>query len=286
MKLNWPPSFTLIEMMAASTVLSLVLLLLVGMQDQMSRAWTNANRRSDATREASAACRTMAADLSCLIIRALDWDENKASALVITNQGIPFLYSSNAAAIPNFSLSSNQPGAAFFFAVVAKTPTASGPEDYALVGYYIASAPWTNINGFTTTNYNLYRYYVPPADALGQLNTWFSTQPSNRKPSTLFSPNPSRDEILARNTCNLRITPYNRITGTTKGMGNKVTNGLNYQFVSGDTTTFYSGSKLQVEMSVYPDEYAQRIPLAQWTNSANLQRFARSFEFRVDIPRD
>ena len=49
-------AFTLIELMAATTVLSVVLLMMVGMQDQMSKAWSNANRRTDATREARAAC--------------------------------------------------------------------------------------------------------------------------------------------------------------------------------------------------------------------------------------
>ena len=48
-------SFTLIELMAATSVLSVVLLMMVGMQDQMSRAWSNSNRRTDATREARAA---------------------------------------------------------------------------------------------------------------------------------------------------------------------------------------------------------------------------------------
>jgi uncharacterized protein (TIGR02599 family) len=50
--LHLQPSFTLIELMAASTVLSVVLLMMVGMQDQMSKAWSNANRRTDANREA------------------------------------------------------------------------------------------------------------------------------------------------------------------------------------------------------------------------------------------
>jgi len=48
-------AFTLIELMAATTVLSVILLMMVGMQDQMSKAWSNANRRTDATREARAA---------------------------------------------------------------------------------------------------------------------------------------------------------------------------------------------------------------------------------------
>lgn len=287
-------SFTLIELMAASAVLSVVLLMMVGMQDQMSRAWANANRRMDATREASAACRLMAQDLSCLLFRhpgdagsaSGPFDEGKALAPVLVNQGIPFLYSSNGSSPVSFNIPQTQPGSAYFFAVSAKAATSLGPEDYAIAGFYIASAPWTNVNGLVTTNYNLYRHYAPPAVALGRLINWLGTASAGRTASLLFTPDPATDEVLARNTCNLRITAYNRPDGTTKGLGNAVTNGLNYQFVSAGSTRYYSGSKVQVEMSVYPEEYAQRLPLAQWTNPANLQRFARSFEFRVDIPRD
>ena len=276
------PSFTLIELMAATTVLSVVLLMMVGMQDQMSKAWSNANRRTDATREASAACRLMYEDLSCLVYREQTFDNQAACADVLTNQGIPFLYSSNG--LGPITIANAQSGASYFFAVTARKPVGSGLEDLALVGYYIASAPRTNVNGFATTNFNLYRYYVSASNAVSNLNTWFSS--STRTASMLFKPNPATDEILARNTCNLRITPYNRIDGNTRSLPNKVANGLNYQFVSSGTTSYYSGSKLQVELSVYPEDYAQRISYTAWTNSTNIQKYARSYEFRVDVRRD
>jgi len=278
------PSFTLIELMAATTVLSVILLMMVGMQDQMSKAWSNANRRTDATREASAACRLMAEELSCLVYREQAIDDRKAIPSSLTNQGVPFLYSSNGSGpitIPNA-----QSGASYFFAVAARKPSGSGLEDLALVGYYIASAPRTNVNGFATTNYNLYRYYVSASNAMNNLNTWFSASKSARTASMLFAPNPGTDDILARNTCNLRITAYNRPDGTTGGLSNRVQNGLNYQFVSAGSTSYYSGSKLQVELSVYPEDYAQKIPYTSWSNSANIQKYARSYEFRIDIPRD
>jgi len=62
-------AFTLIELMAATTVLSIILLMMVGMQDQMSKAWSNSNRRTDATREARAACLLMSRDLSTFAMR-------------------------------------------------------------------------------------------------------------------------------------------------------------------------------------------------------------------------
>jgi len=282
-------SFTLIELMAASAILSVVLLMMVGMQDQMSRAWANANRRSDATREAAAACRAMALDLSSLILRAQGWDVAKARPTPLMNQGIPFLYYSNGTIPASFTMPSQaQSNSSYFFALTTRPPSAAGPEDYAIIGYYIASGAWTNANGFVTTNFNLYRHYVAGSNALEKLSQWFSVSTNllSRQASILFTPNSATDEILARNTCNLRITIYSRTNGNTAGWKNAVTNGLNYQIVSGGSTAWFSGSKIHVEMSVYPDDYAQRLSLAQWTTSNNIQRFARSFEFRVDIPRE
>lgn len=282
------PSFTLIELMAASTVLSIILLMMVGMQDQMSRAWSNANRRTDATREASAACRLMAEDLSCLVYRMPAFENKKSGVPAIINQGIPFLYSSNGAnpgGSATISTNGFQPGAAYFFGIAARKPAGTGLEDLAIVGYYIASSIRTNVNGISSTNYNLHRHFVPAKSAATNLAAWFGqTNPSSRTANMLFAPNPASDDILARNTCNLRITAYNRIDGTTAGINNRVVNGLNYQFPSGGSTSYYSGSKLQVELSVYPEDLAQKIPYTSWIT--NIQKYARSYEFRVDVPRD
>ena len=277
-------AFTLIELMAATTVLSVVLLMMVGMQDQMSRAWSNSNRRTDATREARAACRLMAEDLSCLVFRPLTFDNQDSYAVGLENQGIPFLYSSNGTGpitIPN-----NQPSASYFFGISARKPAGTGPGDLAIFGYYIASSSRTNVNGFVTTSYNLHRYYVPASNAVSNLTTWFTAATNNRTANLLFTPDPTKDDILARNTCNLRITVYNRREGNTKGLGNKVTNGLNYQCVSGASVGYNSGSKIQAEISVYPEDSAQKIAYTSWNSSTNIRKYARSYEFRVDVPRN
>jgi prepilin-type N-terminal cleavage/methylation domain-containing protein len=281
--------FTLIELMAATTVLSVILLMMVGMQDQMSRAWSNSNRRTDATREARAACRLMASDLSCLIYRGQELDNQDSIAPILNNQGLPFYYSSNGLGSNNspspFSIAGVQPGASLLFAISRVKAQGTSPEDLAIVGYYIASKQTTNVSGFVTTNYNLYRHYVPASNAVGKLNSWFGT--ASRTATNLFVPDPTKDDILARNTCNLRITFYNRPDGTySTGRPNKVQNGLNYQCPSAGNTTFYSGSKIQAEISVYPEDLAQKIPYTSWVNSTNIQKYARSYEFRVDVLRN
>ena len=267
--------FTLIELMAATTVLSVILLMMVGMQDQMSKAWSNSNRRTDATREARAACRLMAQDLSGLVFRRTNNDSADSIPAALLTNGVPFLYSSNG--IGPITIPSNQPSASYFFGLSARKPSGSGPEDLGIFGYYIASKLTTNVSGFVTTNYNLYRHYVPASNAVGNLTSWFSS----KSVADLF--NPTNAEILARNTCNLRITFYNR--RDTSGLY-AVTNGLNYSCESGGTETYFSGNKIQVEISVYPEDFAQKIPYADWGKSENIRKFARSYEFRIDMPRE
>ena len=148
-------SFTLIELMAATTVLSVILLMMVGMQDQMSKAWSNSNRRTDATREARAACRLMAQDLSCLVFRRTNNDAADSIPAALLTNGVPFLYSSNGLG-PNggadlIPLGDSQASASYFFGISSRKASGANPGDLAIVGYYIALATTTNVNGFTNT---------------------------------------------------------------------------------------------------------------------------------------
>ena len=268
-------AFTLIELMAATTILSIILLMMVGMQDQMSKAWSNSNRRTDATREARAAVQMISSDLSGLLTRQRT-NMNYPGSIAITNMGLPFVYSSNGVNSSGLTLpTSIQPGSPFLFGVCTKKPRVPTDLDLMIFGYYIGQTNTTNINGFTTTNYNLYRYVVPTTNTVAALNG-VTTGNLN----TLF-PNIAADsEILARNTCNLRIRFYN-----SQNAGMPVTNGPNYRVFSACTSNNYSGSKIHIELSAYPEDSAQKIPLTAWTNSANIQKYARSFEFRIDVPR-
>ena len=270
-------AFTLIELMAATTVLSVVLLMMVGMQDQMSKAWSNANRRTDATREARAAARMMAADLGGMSFRPNTLNSGGAAgydnfALILTNQGLPYLYSSNGTG--PITITNAQSGSAYLFALCNQASRGTNYSDIGLVGYYIAASGRTNINGFVVTNYNLHRYYVPASNAVSNLTSWFA----NRTANSLFSGvNPATDDILARNTCTLRITLF----------GKGVTNGLNYSNAANPaSTSIYRGNKAQVEWTTYPEDFAQKLPLSTWSTSANIQKYGRSFEFRLDVRRN
>jgi hypothetical protein len=262
--------------MSATAVLSVILLMMVGMQDQMSKAWANANRRSDATREARAACNLMARDLSTFVMRGKAYGRFDSFHTNLIDAPVPFFISTNGAAglVPGATTNSVQ-----FFGLIPQTSKGNDPADIALVGYYIGSATNTNANGFTTTSWNLYRYYIAPAKAVGEIAAWLSTP--NGTAANLFKNIATNSEILARNACNLQITFY----GSTNANSGLITNGLNFSN-NGSTSGFYRGNKIAVELSFYPEDVAQRITNSAWMSTANIQKYARSFEFRIDCPKN
>jgi hypothetical protein len=261
--------------MAATTVLSIILLMMVGMQDQMSKAWSNSNRRTDATREARAACLLMSRDLSTFAMRGKAFGRFDSFPTNLTNAGVPFYYYNGSGGLaPN-----SAPNCAQFFGLIPQASKTNDPADIALVGYYIAPATNTNVNGFVTTSYNLFRYYIAPSNAAAGTATWLSTP--NGPANALFTNIANNSEILARNACNLQI----RIYGSTNASSGLIVNGLNFSNKEA-TAGFYQGNKLGIELSFYPEDSAQKITNSAWTNAANIQKYARSFEFKIDCPKN
>jgi Tfp pilus assembly protein PilE len=267
-------AFTLIELMAATTVLSVILLMMVGMQDQMSKAWSNANRRTDATREARAACLLMAQDLSTFAMRGKSFGQYDSFPTNLATAPVPFYYFNGSGGIAPGGAT----GCAQFFGLIPQASKSNNTADIALVGYYIASTNQININGFTTTSWNLFRYYIPPSNAASGIATWLSSP--NGTAAALFTNIQANSEILARNACNLQIKVY----GSTTAL---VTNGLNFSnVVSTSSKDFYRGNKMGIELSFYPEDSAQKITSSAWMNATNIQKYARSFEFKIDCPKN
>ena len=267
-------AFTLIELMAATTVLSVILLMMVGMQDQMSKAWSNANRRTDATREARAACLLMAQDLSTFAMRGKSFGQYDSFPTNLTTAPVPFYYFNGSGGIAPGGAT----GCAQFFGLIPQASKSNNTADIALVGYYITLATNTNVNGFTTTSWNLFRYYIPPSNAASGIATWLSSP--NGTAAALFTNIQANSEILARNACNLQIKVY----GSTTAL---VTNGLNFSnVVSTSSKDFYRGNKMGIELSFYPEDSAQKITSSAWMNATNIQKYARSFEFKIDCPKN
>lgn len=280
------PAFTLIELMAASTVLSMMLLLMVGMQDQMSRAWANANRRTDTTREARTALRLMMGDLSKLVLRPASYPTDSFNPVV--NAGIPIAVGGQTNSINRnpLQISGWLNDSSYFFGVVPRRPTANNSSDLALVGYYVASATTTNISGFASPSYNLYRYYLPQAaDLTAQLQRWMINNPLLQLPAI---PGDTNNEVVARNVVGLNISFFGLTNQVTSGgtIYYPVTNGLNRAITEGRSGHACTGNRIRIQLVTYPDEIAARFNnLSAWTTTSNLARFSRVYEVGLDVRR-
>jgi type II secretory pathway pseudopilin PulG len=279
-------AFTLIELMAASTVLSMMLLLMVGMQDQMSRAWANANRRTDATREARTALRLMMGDLSKMVLRPASYPADNFNPVVNASVAMVVGGQTNSLNRNPLQISSWLPDSSYCFGVVPRRPTANNSSDLALVGYYVASTTTTNVSGFTNPAYNLYRYYVPQAaDLTTQLQRWMINNPLLQLPAT---PGDTNNEVVARNVVGLNISFFGLTNQVTSGgtIYYPVTNGLNRAITEGRSGHPCTGNRIRIQLVTYPDEIAARFNnLSAWTATSNLARFSRVYELGLDVRR-
>ena len=272
--------FTLIELMAATTVLSVVLLMMVGMQDQMSKAWANANRRTESTREARAGLRMLTEDFTHYYVRS-DFTKgqfSRANYNPITNK-IPIVYFTDASsAAGKLTISNAQPKSqALFFLSQRRPGTNRTSDQLTAVGYYIAWEANTSISGFLTTNYNLYRYVnTNTVSALINFTNATDVTPLFPKVGATFK---SNNEILARNAVNLRIYFY-PTSSVNSG-------GLIYGLEEG-TNPAYTGNRCVFEVTTYPDSIANSLlqgNLTSWTSSNNIKRYGRTFEVTMDLER-
>lgn len=278
-------SFTLIELMCASTLLSVILLMMVGMQDQMSKAWKNSNRRMDATREARAALRMMSSDLGNLFFRTNT--DGSTMAYNPNESPVPMAILNDAArklTLPN--MNNVQQGSVALFALVQRQPAVPNPnalfDEFSAVGYYIGSGANVNVNGVSQTTYNLYRYFRTGTNLTTNLIAYLKEKSATSSVAGIFQPS-ADDEILARNACNLQVTVYPSSSPVPA-------NGLVFSVIEGlGNTTLYHGNKYQFELTTYPDDVVVSGvlgDLSQWSSKANVQKYGRTFEGRKNLERD
>ena len=278
-------SFTLIELMCASTLLSVILLMMVGMQDQMSKAWKNSNRRMDATREARAALRMMSSDLGNLFFRTNT--DGSTMAYNPNESPVPMAILNDAArklTLPN--MNNVQQGSVALFALVQRQPAVPNPnalfDEFSAVGYYIGSGTNVNVNGVSQTTYNLYRYFRTGTNLTPALIAYLQAKNATSSVAGIFQPS-ANDEILARNACNLQVTVYPTSSAVPA-------NGLMFSVIEGlGNTTLYHGNKYQFELTTYPDDVVVSGVLGKlenWKEPFYVQKYGRTFEGRKNLERD
>ena len=187
------PSFTLVELMAAMTVLSLLMVALVAMFDQAMRGWQSAQRGIDARREVRAALQLIDRDLRGMVVgtNAPYFTEGAASV----NKGQE---------------------ARIYFMTTLPDVAQGNPEggDLCGVGYYLA---WTNMPGEANSRYVLMRYQMEARTLLNRLtNLGAGISTATRADVFPDSPDPARNEVITNEilACLLYTSPSPRDLST------------------------------------------------------------------------
>lgn len=170
------PAFTLLELLVAVAVLSLLLVVLLNIVQGTTILWRGAENRVDAYREARAALQVMASDLRN-ILPSTNTDYFRTNLTSSSNVG-------------------------FLAALPLSAQDANSKSDICTVGYFLAygnKSPVAGADG--RLSYNLYRYFAESDETFTNLSQGAPLFP-NVTPA-----NAARAEILARNIVGFQIRP-------------------------------------------------------------------------------
>lgn len=242
--------FTLIELMVAAGITTILLLGMTGIFDQAMKGWRLSSRRADAEREVRSVLTMVQRDFAGLVVQ--------------TN--LPIIWMTNAALAnligPSFPPAYDQGGAVFFLTTSTAGQSGSTNGDLAGVGYYVA---WTT-NHRPEGSYDLYRYYLTGTNLLAAITNHLATG------STLFPASPSRDEMVGANVANF-LTEFKTLP---PGFGNVSNN-------SPGLLTNRPGY-VQLELTAYGSEAVRSLSTSNdWVTTNTIQKFGRTFLWRVDL---
>ena len=181
------PAFSLLELLVAVSVLSILLVILLNIVQGATNLWRTSENKVEAYREARAALQVMSSDLK--------------NILPSTNLAF---FRTNLTSSPSFGflatlpLSSQNPG--------------SSLSDVCTVGYFLAYSNKSPVAGATgRQSYNLYRYFL-------ESNETFVNLTANSTSALTTSFNTDHFEILARN-----VVSFNATYSVTNSSGNFTT---------------------------------------------------------------
>ena len=166
-------AFSLLEVLVAISVLSILLVILLNIVQNATSLWRGAENKVEAYREARAALQVVSSDLKNIVPTT---NSNFFRANLTNSPSIGFL-----AALP-----------------VSSQDTRSSKSDICAVGYFAAYDNKSPIAGDQgRKSFNLYRFFV-------ESNETFAKLTSN--PQTVLDLDPAQFEILARNVIDFKAS--------------------------------------------------------------------------------
>ena len=169
------PAFSILELLVAVSVLSILLVVLLNIVQRATSLWRGSENKVEAYREARAALQVMSSDLK--------------NILPTTNTDF---FRTNLTNSPNIGFLAALP--------ISSQDTTSSKSDICAVGYFVAydnKSPVAGNNG--RQSYNLYRYFV-------ESNETFEKLTNNPTTALTASFDTSHFEILARNVVGFNAT--------------------------------------------------------------------------------
>lgn len=248
-------AFTMLELLVAMAVLSLLVVLLLSMVDNATKMWRQSENRVDAYREARAALNVIASDL--------------ASIYTSANTNFFRINDSTVSIQPTSTSSTNN---IFFIAALpaAAQDVGKNKSDLCEVGYFVTYNSTSLLGADTNRSMNLYRYFRSSDDT-------FTSLGNNQIVSNAISTGSTGEEVLAKNVTDFKIEAYTVSTNTPPTI---------QPFTQ--TATTPTPDILEITLSAISNEAAKRfVAQADWsdTNSITYKENVRTFTKRVVLPK-
>lgn len=188
-------AFTLLELLVALVISSLLLLALVQIYSSTQDNWLRVRRISDTDREARALMRQIAGDLRCAYQAPLREATASGATPVETKSLV-------VTPVPGDSFGSNQ--LSFLLGRDASMTKRQGQSDIGLAGYYVERLD----DQGTRKTQALLRYYRDSGKTFERLN---KEQLSTAQDGWIADKNPLEDEPAGLNVVMVRFIPYARV---------------------------------------------------------------------------
>jgi type II secretory pathway pseudopilin PulG len=261
-------AFTLIELMVAGGITTLLLLGMTGVFDQSMKAWRLSSRRADAEREVRAALATIQRDLKGMVVES----NYPIKFNIIDNNQVNIPPGRTMPAVSGLEGTDwADVSAVLFFASALRTGTNRG--DVHGIGYYVA---WdTNANNKQGA-YNLYRRIQRPNELLVGVLAHFS--------NSLFGPYHTNSlpdaEVVAANVLN--FWAYMAGVAPTTPVPFDLIRFANGQIPPTNLTV--RPAYVQLELTAYGNEVVRGFNnRSEWADTNNIRKFGRTYLWRVDL---